>query len=300
MPSPTTEPDWIAVDWGTSNLRCWAMDANGQVLAEAVSDKGMAALAPAEFEGVLLSVIEDWLGDAPIAVVACGMVGSRQGWAEAPYAVIPCLPHGMPVAAKVQDERINVHILSGLKQLTPPNVMRGEETQIAGFIAGDPEFSGNLCLPGTHSKWVGVSRERGVTGFETYMTGELFALLSKHSVLRHSIGASAGDGFDEAVAEAMKAPESVVTRLFEIRAGDLLNAVPSADARARLSGLLIGAELAAARHRWHVGTVGLIGAPDLTDLYARALATQGVEARITDGTSCTLSGLTAAYREFVA
>jgi len=294
---------WIAVDWGTSNLRAWAMDAGGGVLATGSSGDGMAGLARDQFEGRLLAVAGDWLTRGKITpAVACGMVGARQGWAEAPYSAVPCAPHGAPVAVPTTDPRLAMHILPGLKQLDPPDVMRGEETQIAGFMARHPGFAGVLCLPGTHSKWAEVAGG-AVRRFRTLMTGEMFALLAGSSVLCHSVG-GADDGenpaFEAAVAEALAAPDALPARLFAIRAADLLTGTDPADARARLSGLLIGAELAATRAQWSGAPVALLGAPRLGALYARALAVGGAEASLADGAQCTLDGLTAAYKEFVA
>ena len=83
-------PDWIAVDWGTSNLRAWAMGPEG-VLAHVSSDEGMGKLSRDAFEPALLRLLEPWLS-GPTTVIACGMVGSRQGWCEAPYRTVPCTP----------------------------------------------------------------------------------------------------------------------------------------------------------------------------------------------------------------
>ncbi len=152
------KPDWIAVDWGTSRLRAWAMSAEGDMLAEAVSDDGMAQLAKSEFEPALVRVIEPWLGQAPIPVLACGMVGARQGWQEVGYVPVPVRPVGLQaVPVKTNDPRFRLSILPGLSQAKPADVMRGEETQIAGFLASDTEFDGVICLPRTHCKWVRIS-----------------------------------------------------------------------------------------------------------------------------------------------
>jgi 2-dehydro-3-deoxygalactonokinase len=168
--------------------------------------------------------------------------------------------------------------------------MRGEETQIAGALAtgfGD----GVLCLPGTHAKWVQVSAGE-VVSFQTYMTGEMFALLSTQSVLRHGMGEGADDAaFDTGVEEALSRPERIAARLFGLRAEGLLHGLSPGAARSRLSGLLIGAELAGARPYWLGQAVGIVGASALSRSYARALATQGVTARLLDATECTLRGL---------
>lgn len=292
-------PDWIAVDWGTTHLRAWAMGPAGP-LAEASSGDGMGSLRPDGFEPALLRLIAPWLDgpaevDGSAEVVACGMVGSRQGWAEAPYRAVPCAPLGPPLArAKARDPRLTVRLVPGLKQASPPDVMRGEETQIAGFLAARPGFDGVLCLPGTHSKWVHLSAGE-VVSFTTCMTGELFALLSEASVLRHGLT----DGWDEAafaeaVSDTLSRPERLAGALFGLRAAGLLGRMPGGAARARLSGLLIGAELAATRPYWLGQPVALVGAERLTAVYAAALAAQGVAADRADARTMTLAGLAAA------
>ncbi len=286
--------DWIAVDWGTSNLRAWAMGAKG-VLDQATSPDGMGTLTPDQFEGALLRLIAPWLGTTPLRVVACGMVGARQGWREAPYRAVPCLPTGGLMTIPTQDPRIIVQIVPGLSQSKPADVMRGEETQIAGVIALNPRFDGVICLPGTHSKWAHVSAGE-VVSFQTFMTGEMFALLSKQSVLRHGMAGGQMDlaAFDEGVAEGIARPEKIMGRLFSLRAEGLLNGLGADSAFSRLSGLLIGAELAAAKPYWLGQEVRLVGAPNLSANYARALQVQGVTAKILDDTACSIAGLTAA------
>lgn len=288
-------PDWIAVDWGTSNLRAWAMGQGGRVLAEAVSDDGMGKLTRDGFEPALLRLIAPWLGAGRTHVIACGMVGSRQGWCEAPYRTVPCTPLDATaqVIAPTADPRITVHIAPGLKQTQPADVMRGEETQIAGALRLMPGYDGVLCLPGTHSKWVHISAGE-VVSFQTFMTGEMFALLSEASVLRHGMTGEGWDeaAFDSAVSDALSRPERLGARLFAIRAEGLVAGLSAAAARARLSGLLIGTELAAARPYWLGQAVTLVGAERLSLAYTRALSAQGVDAKGLSARDCTLAGLT--------
>lgn len=295
--------DWIAVDWGTSQLRVWAM-AEGKPLAEASSGDGMGTLAPGDFEPALLALISDWLGPTstpgpnpgPTPVIACGMVGARQGWAEAPYLPVPARPGTSALRVPATDPRIAVHILPGLSQSAPPDVMRGEETQIAGHLAAHPQWDGILCLPGTHCKWVHASAGE-VISFRTFLTGELFALLSTHSVLRHSTAGADFDrsAFAEAVSDTLSRPETLAARLFSLRADDLLHGTPAPQTRARLSGLLIGAELAAARPYWLGQEVVIVGSEATAPLYLSALAAQGVTATRADTAALTLAGLTAAF-----
>ena len=297
MMAPVT-PAWIAVDWGTSHLRAWAMSASGTVLAQAGSDRGMGQLDRAGFEPALLALVGDWL-TAPTPIIACGMVGSRQGWVKAPYTATPCAPLAAPlVRAPSQDMRLQVHVIPGIKQLQPADVMRGEETQIAGFLAQNKGWDGVVCLPGTHTKWVHVSAGE-IVSFQTFMTGELFATLATQTVLRHSVAAEGWDdaAFDTALADASARPEKLAGRLFSLRAEGLLCDLSGAAARARLSGLLIGAELASAKAYWLGQQIAVIGAGALARLYVTALAQHAAPATQVNAEAATLAGLTAAYRQ---
>ena len=293
MSASPAYPAWIAVDWGTSRLRAWAMSEADEVLAEAQSDRGMGRLAPHEFEPALLELVTPWL-HGETEVIACGMVGSRQGWAEAPYAAAPCRPLDLqPVPAPARDPRLRLRLIPGVKQENPPDVMRGEETQIAGFLALNPAFDGVLCLPGTHTKWVAISAGE-ITGFRSVMTGELYATLGKHTVLRHSVGEGWTEAaFLEAVSETLSRPEMLAATLFTIRAHGLLRGPDPDAASARLSGLLIGAELAGSRPWWLGRDVALIGSERLTAIYAAALGQQGLAPLALDGAAMTRAGLAA-------
>ncbi|MDO5648257.1 2-dehydro-3-deoxygalactonokinase [Paracoccus sp. (in: a-proteobacteria)] len=289
----TTSVDWIAADWGTSNMRLWAM-AGDQIIDMRASDRGMAGLAPADFPRVLAELTAGW-PDVP--VVACGMVGARQGWVEAPYTLAPC--PALPALIAAPGDRV-VRIACGVRQTAPAaDVMRGEETQIAGFLAQNPGYDGVLCLPGTHTKWVHVSAGE-ICSFKTVMTGEIFALLATQSVLRHSMTADGMDAaaFEAAVADALSNPAQAMAGLFAIRAQSLTQDLPAPAARARLSGTLIGVELAAARPWWLGQQVTLIGADYVADLYAKALQLQGVQADRYDVARATLAGLAAAWAAY--
>ncbi len=298
-----TEPHntrWIGVDWGTSNMRAWVMDDHDRVIATLRSDRGMGQLSRDEFEPALLTLIAHHLpADRVTPIFACGMVGSHQGWAEARYEAVPCEPpiRSATVTAPCRDGRISVQIIPGVKQTKPADVMRGEETQIAGFLSVKPNFDGVLCLPGTHTKWVRISAGE-IVSFQTFMTGELFALIEKQSVLRHSIAADGWDqdAFTAALSDSLSKPESVAARLFTIRADALLSGTSAVTARARASGLLIGMELAAARPYWLGQDIAIIGAPKLAEAYRSALAQQGIGPQVTEAEAMTLSGLKSAYK----
>lgn len=291
---------WIAVDWGTSNLRVWGLDANGQVVAEASSDKGMAKLDRAGFEPALLELVNDWLPPGrKVPVLACGMVGARQGWVEVPYRQAPCKPVLSDTTASPDtiDPRLNVIVLAGIKQIKPAaDVMRGEETQIAGVLLDDPSFEGVLCLPGTHTKWVRISAGE-IVQFTTFMTGEMFNLLSTQSVLRHSLDGTGWDEieFADTIRSMVANPARFSALLFSIRAGTLVLGAGAATANALMSGLLIGTELAAAKPYWQDRNVTIVGNGVQSERYAEALRTLGQSPRVIDATHVTLAGLKSAY-----
>ena len=287
---------WIALDWGTSNCRAWAVAEDGSILDEVRSPRGMNSVNPAEFEPLLLGLIAPWLGDRQLPVVACGMLGSRQGWVEAPYRKVPCEPVDFGMArARVSDPRIAVFVVPGLRQDSPADVMRGEETQIAGFLAAEPKFDGVLCLPGTHTKWAHISAGE-VVSFRTFMTGDLFAAISGHSVLKHSIGDGwDADAFHAAVADTLSRPEALAQRLFSLRSETLLFDLKGDAAKARLSGHLVGAELAAARAYWLGQDVVVIGDATSEQTYVPALAAQGITAHVVNADEMTRAGLAMAH-----
>ncbi|PKP75277.1 MAG: 2-keto-3-deoxy-galactonokinase [Alphaproteobacteria bacterium HGW-Alphaproteobacteria-6] len=290
--------DWVAADWGTSHLRLWLIGRDGRVIDRLDSDRGMASLAPEGYEPEILRLIGDRLpAGGVLPVICCGMAGARQGWAEAPYVAVPAAPPGLAEARRVatRDPRLTVFILPGMKQQAPAEVMRGEETQIAGFLAAEPDFDGVLCLPGTHCKWVHISAGE-VVSFRTAMTGELFALLGTQSVLRHSLGTTGWDdaAFAAAVNEAMAQPAALAFNLFSLRARSLLSGLAPETARARLSGLLIGMELAAARAYWLGRAVVILAEGGIASAYGAALAAQGAAPRAVDAEEMTLGGLRAA------
>jgi 2-dehydro-3-deoxygalactonokinase len=259
----------------------------------------MAKLAREEFEASLLALIGPWLpAGRKTLVVACGMVGARQGWVEVPYNEAPCPPASAQSARSPQtsDPRLDVRIIAGVMQREPADVMRGEETQIAGLLQQSPDFDGVVCLPGTHTKWVRVKGGK-IVEFKSCMTGEVFGLLASQSVIRFSVG---GDGWDDkeyadAVRGALMQPEAFACALFSIRAASLIAGLSQAAANARLSGLVIGTELAATRAYWNNGTVSMIDNGRQAALYAAALKMGGAAMTLLPAQDVTLAGLRAAH-----
>ena len=294
------EVAWIAVDWGTSNLRAYIMSANSEVLAQVNSTKGMGSLNSDQFELALIELISDYLCDDFITpVIACGMVGAKQGWKEAGYISVPAAP---PKSTKltqpnINDPRMAVYILPGMSQSVPADVMRGEETQISGYLDQNPNFNGSICLPGTHTKWVQISAGE-VVSFRTFMTGELFNIISKHSVLRHSVGEGWDEeAFLESVTDGIMNANILTNMLFGLRASSLLEGLHPTTATAKLSGMLIGLELAGAKGFWLGNQVVIIGGNKIVDHYQAALTQQGVMPICANADEMVLVGLAASYFE---
>lgn len=280
MTSTDRRPAFAAVDWGTSSFRLWLMTADGSVLDERRSNEGMAmASAACGFPKILKSHLSALGAADDLPVVICGMAGARQGWTEAGYVTVPALAEAiLGGAVRVPGEARDIRILPGLANRDPahPDVMRGEETQLIGALGDLGDGPHLACMPGTHSKWVEMDGAT-VTRFSTYMTGELFDVISKHSLLAHSLAGSEGmdmAAFRIAVQKAVANPARATNLIFAIRAGQLLEGAPADVSRARLSGTLIGLEIAgasgAADRAWN-GAITLIVSGRLGELYATAL-----------------------------
>lgn len=289
----------IAIDWGTSSLRGAHLDDTGAVLDERSSADGILKVPPGQFAAVLAEFCGDWPRPEGSIALVSGMAGSKQGWLEAPYC--PC-PAGFEAVAR-QLKWIapaagsapglgRIAIVPGLscEHAHAPDVMRGEEVQIFGALQLLGVQDGLFVLPGTHSKWARVQAGR-VLSFQTFMTGELYALLSQHSILSKTIDTAAPldepaflQGVDQALAGG-----GLLHNAFSARTLALFARRSPAELASRLSGLVIGEELKA-NTLPEGGEVALIGAASLTARYALALKHLGVKSRSL-GSECAWAGL---------
>ena len=264
---------WIAVDWGTSSFRAYLIE--DDIVTDTIQTKdGMKFVKDNNFENTFINLIEKWLiKNKKIDVLASGMLGARQGWIEAPYEKTPCNLNNINYISPILiDSRISLKIFSGISQNDPPDVMRGEETQIAGFMTDNNNFNGSICLPGTHSKWIKINKN-SLKNFKTFMTGELFEIISKNSVLIHSVKSNNLDKTEivNSANKIMNNPEIFANSLFQLRADDLLNSKGAIIYRSRLSGYLLGLELIGSIEFWKNNDIVLIGNIDLIDFYENVL-----------------------------
>lgn len=267
----------IGLDWGTSSLRAYLYGADGQIVASRQQDWGIRQLPDGGFPAALKAMLEDW---PSCAMVAAGMVGSRQGWREVPYVEVPADASAIARAmVSIDTDAGALWIAPGLHQVAPANVMRGEETQILGALALHPELRANarFVLPGTHSKWAAVNDDR-IVAFDTVMTGEIYALLLKHSILgagvpKERTPSPSGDAFERGLFSAKESGAAgVYGRLFSVRARMLDGELHVQDVPDFLSGLLIGEEfrIASVREVHASGRLCLIGEPSLCARYVTA------------------------------
>lgn len=288
-------PHLIAVDWGTSSLRGARLDEAGGVVEEKSAPLGILNVPNGDFAGVFASLFSDWMKPAGSVCLISGMAGSRQGWVEAPYAACPAGPEELKRHLHwIEPGRIALVPGLSVERGEVPDVMRGEEVQIFGAMRLAGLTDGLFVLPGTHSKWATVCDGR-VAGFQTYMTGEFYGLLSQHSILARTLDADAPlheAMFLRGVTRAGEG-QGLLHNAFGARALALFGRLSPAQSTSYLSGLLIGEELLSQELPAGRDVIA-IGAPALTARYALALGQKGVAVR-SFGAEATWAGLRALH-----
>ena len=279
---------FIAVDWGTTNRRAYKIDASGACIDEFEDDKGVSSLEKDTFPEAVAEIRER-LGDLPLLLA--GMIGSNRGWCEAPYVPSPAGIDDLAGGLKWAGEREAIVPGVSYRHGERADVMRGEEVQLLGAVAAEmipPDCL--VCHPGTHNKWASVEGGR-ISSFRTVMTGELFSLLRKHSILADLLDdeAEADDSFRAGVRHALE-HEDLPAELFSVRARVLLGAAQSEDAPSYASGLLIGTDVRIGLGSGR-GEVIVMGRPELTRLYAAAIGEAGARPIELDGEQSFLAGI---------
>jgi 2-dehydro-3-deoxygalactonokinase len=298
MPAPV----FLAVDWGTTNLRAWVVDEAGRSVAHKDFPLGVSRLASGEAARRFSDTVRPALGAESLPAVLCGMVGSNLGWEQVPYfdcpADLAAIAGGL---RRVTTDGPPAFIVPGLRCERPdggPDVMRGEETQVLGWAAahGRGVARALICHPGTHAKWVRLSEGR-IERFVTAMTGELFDVLRKYSVLQVRDSDDDEAAFDDGLAAAGDGG-ALASRLFTARARVVGGTMPAEAVKSYLSGLLIGAEVAGLPALLGAPPdepVTLIGDPGLCRRYRRALEGRGRAVASYDGDEAALAGLKALF-----
>ena len=278
-------PEFVAVDWGTTNRRIFAVDRGGGIASRSSDDRGVLAVQdfPAE-----IAALRIMARGAPLLLA--GMIGSSRGWIEVPYVSAPA---GLAsIAARRQCVEPDVFIMPGVVHADPvrPDVMRGEEIQIFGALALGLIGDGLVCLPGTHSKWVEIEAGQ-IMRFRTVMTGDILAALKARSILSDLLvhEPACSDAFLAGVDHALEVPD-LTAELFSSRARVLTGQMTAPDAASRISGLLIGSDIRIGLGRTRADVVPLIGAPALCEYFALALQRAGREVIVIDGETAFVAG----------
>jgi 2-dehydro-3-deoxygalactonokinase len=281
-------PALISLDWGTSNLRASLLDSDARQVEHRSAPAGIMNVKDGLFSGALTALVGDWIAKHQCPLIASGMIGSRQGWKEAPYLDCPAsLEQAAGSLTRVEIElpekaaaRRELCIVPGLKWMELNgqfDVMRGEETQIwgAGHAPG-----GLFVLPGTHSKWAWVDQNGSIGRFRTYMTGELYGVLTQHSILGRlmTFGVHSAGDFTRGVQIGLKSAEQVSHVIFTARTAGLMGTIAPEGLPDYLSGILTGIEVAAATaaHGAPLPAVSLIGDEVLCSRYEHAFELAGV------------------------
>jgi len=280
---------FIAVDWGTTNRRAYRIEGAGTCSDEFEDAKGVLSIAQGGFPEAVAE-IRQRLGDKPLLLA--GMVGSNRGWAEAPYVPAPADVGDLARNLVWADER--AAIVPGISYLSGSHadVMRGEEVQLLGAVAaGTIDADALVAHPGTHNKWV-VVRNGRIHSFRTVITGELFSLLKEHSILADLLSGTVepNDAFRAGVSQGLF-DEALPAELFSIRARVLLGKSLKEDAASYASGLLIGTDVRIGLALPAAAQIVVMGRPELTRLYAVAIAEAKREAIELDGEQCFLDGI---------
>ncbi len=255
---PEAMTRFISCDWGTSRFRLRLIDAESlRIVAEHTTDEGVQSLAAGQAAGAgrraLLGVVLERslaaLGvssQLEIPVVMSGMASSTLGWQLIPYAHLPAPVdgHTLRFVDFLQDGR-KIRLISGLQSAS--DVMRGEEVELVGLMADPARHAlaenSVIILPGSHSKHVQLSKGQ-IVGFTTYLTGELFSLLAQNSTL-NTPDVQLFDPASFIAGLQASRIHGLSAALFQTRARTVLGHLAASHSQAFLSGVLIGAEVAA-------------------------------------------------------
>ena len=292
---------FLACDWGTTNLRAWVVGEGGSVQGhKAFPQLGVSRLEAGRAAACFKDEIRPAMQAEDLPALLCGMIGSTLGWVTAPYLDCPADMNDLRRGLVSVEDRPVTRIVPGLRGpgvTAASDVMRGEETQILGWVTLEPERARGrrlVCHPGTHAKWALVEDGR-IVRFVTAMTGELFDVLRKHSVLKTTDAPEGLEPFLEGVRAAGDG-DGLASRLFSVRARVVADGKSADTTSEYLSGLLIGADVASAPRLLGVEPeepVQLIGDIGLCRWYEKALAARGITAHLCDGDLAVLAGLKA-------
>ncbi|MFT6925485.1 MAG: 2-dehydro-3-deoxygalactonokinase [Psychromonas sp.] len=310
MENLMSDISWLVIDWGTTNFRAFAMNDNGEPVDEIKRELGLLQIQEGQFDAQLKELLTEWLDDyQDLPIYMGGMVGSMCGWIDAGYIATPA---SLPYLTKNCHQFTSswgapVSIIPGVShqyENDKHDVMRGEEVQLMGLMAHTELANCLVILPGTHSKHVKIIDGK-LLSFSTYMTGELYSILSKFSILGRGITTTTtkiiSDEFYRGVREGQT--EYFTSTLFLARTHRLFNTISENDVLDYLSGLLIGNELYALlpliRHELINPPlpIFIVGGGNIAQRYTLACNELGIDNHFVDGDECFISGMNQIKKE---
>ncbi len=293
-------PEWVALDWTPEGINSWAIGRSGSVIMRARSPRKLSSIAPDDIESALLDFLAPWLTNGPVPIIASGLFGGPLEGRDCPMMHLPCdLSDSLPVPVRTTDPRLQLSVLPRIRQSDPVAATDGEEGVLRGVFADLPDFDGMICSPGPESRWAEISG-RKLVGLSGFVTGTIREHLSSLANLTDLTDGSADSAFDHdafwtAVHRGMTFPEGLTHDLSRLLSEFRFGMIEAVTAQARLTGKLIGAELAAVRNTWVGRQVMVIGSGLAATLYTSALETQGVPVISRSREDLALSGLKHAY-----
>lgn len=297
------QTSWVGIDWGTTNIRAYHVASDNSLINHSSKQIHITDCAKSGFENTLNELIGPWQLPTETAILICGMAGSKMGWVEAPYVDCPASVSDLLQNAVQAPGHNNITIIPGLSYRDDQggyDVIRGEEVQLLGLFASKGFSSGVICAPGTHSKWV-VVKNQVIEQFTTTMTGEVFGVLSEHSILQQSLSPSKttksdattiSAGFERGL-KTIASNDNILAEIFKVRTDALFGVDQHQSGADYLSGLLIGFDVKHSVSKQNAGNavIPIIGPPAMSVRYQHALNYFGFESEIIDANAITLAGL---------
>ena len=290
----------ICGNWGNTHLRAFGLNSEGVKVTEVRTGPGVLQVPIDQQKQVWLELTADWTKSSPDAShLLCGAVGSNIGWLPAGYVECPTSLHKIGSRIRrVSVDGVDIGVVPGLATSTPlgePDRLRGEETELLGWLSQTDQTDAIVCIPGTHCKWLCVANGT-VQTFVTGFVGELFELLKTHSILiGDAMQSDDRQAFQSGLDLARSSSGDLTHLLFSVRARQLSGELSPSGASDFLSGLIIGADVRGALDLLdvHGKSISIVASTALAEAYKTALRSYSIEADTLSSLEATVLGFSA-------
>ncbi len=297
MDNPENKQNIVFIDWGTTNVRAFLIrDESGEVIARRNSDKGIKFVPEGGYPAVYHDLTADWQ-DSSFFTLMAGMVGSANGWEEAPYVFLPASPDTVGKHIYKMSSVEDVYIVGGLccrGKNDTYDVIRGEEVQIIGLISKLKQGKHLVCLPGTHSKWLEINEHNIIDSFTTVMSGDFFSAICTGTIMAMMLESPqkfSKVDFQKGI-EISGGPGGIMAHMFKVRGALLFEQIKAQHVESMISGIIIGSEIHNMKELYNTKAfVHVIGSDVLGEKYSLALDILGIEHQIYAGEELSLAGM---------